>query len=184
MGRIESLTPEQSARMADLGPVDLRAVEWPDKGGHRVDVLRFGYWRIPERIGVDGFVNHGDMHDEYGKPIDWVIVGGESGHGARPCALEWIESVVEQCRAARTPVFVKQLGAFVVSEERTIESDDGSRRWAWRAGLENKKGGNPDEWPPDLRVREFSILGCSETASSHNRLSSPCVTSGKGSAHE
>jgi hypothetical protein len=51
--------------------------------------------------------------------IDWVIVGGESGAGARPCALEWIEDVVRDCRAAKVPVFVKQLGACVVSEART-----------------------------------------------------------------
>ena len=40
--------------------------------------------------------------------IDWVIVGGESGPGHRPCKVEWIESVVAQCRAAGVPVWVKQ----------------------------------------------------------------------------
>lgn len=37
-----------------------------------------------------------------GKPgaISWVIVGGESGAGARPCAVEWSRSIVEQCGAA------------------------------------------------------------------------------------
>jgi protein gp37 len=42
------------------------------------------------------------------KGIHWVIVGGESGPGARPCNVEWIRSVVEQCKAADVPVFVKQ----------------------------------------------------------------------------
>jgi protein gp37 len=40
--------------------------------------------------------------------INWVIVGGESGPGARPCRVEWIRSIVEQCKAADVPVFVKQ----------------------------------------------------------------------------
>jgi protein gp37 len=43
--------------------------------------------------------------------IDWVIVGGESGRGARECNLDWIHSIVEQCSAQNVPCFVKQLGA-------------------------------------------------------------------------
>lgn len=41
--------------------------------------------------------------------IDWVIVGCESGPHRRPCKLEWIESIVEQCKSANVPVFVKQI---------------------------------------------------------------------------
>ena len=53
------------------------------------------------------FLNHlpGYLH--------WVIVGGESGPGARPCDVAWVRSIVQQCRAAGVPVFVKQLGANV-----------------------------------------------------------------------
>ena len=43
--------------------------------------------------------------------IDWVVVGGESGPGARPCDLAWIHSIIEQCDAAGVPVFCKQLGS-------------------------------------------------------------------------
>ncbi len=42
--------------------------------------------------------------------IDWVIVGGESGHGARPMAKEWVVSIREQCREARVKFFFKQWG--------------------------------------------------------------------------
>jgi len=45
--------------------------------------------------------------------LDWVIVGGESGPGARPCNVEWIRSIVRQCKDAGTACFVKQLGADV-----------------------------------------------------------------------
>jgi protein gp37 len=42
--------------------------------------------------------------------IHWVIVGGESGHGARPMAREWVVSVRDQCAAAAVPFFFKQWG--------------------------------------------------------------------------
>ena len=43
----------------------------------------------------------------------WGIVGGESGHGARPCDKAWVSSIVEQCAVAGVECFVKQLGANV-----------------------------------------------------------------------
>jgi protein gp37 len=42
--------------------------------------------------------------------IDWVIVGGESGPGARPMRVEWAQSVRDQCVAAGVPFFFKQWG--------------------------------------------------------------------------
>jgi protein gp37 len=42
--------------------------------------------------------------------ITWVIVGGESGPGARPMNKEWVTSIRDQCRAARVPFFFKQWG--------------------------------------------------------------------------
>ena len=42
--------------------------------------------------------------------ISWVIVGGESGPGARPMDEEWVISIREQCGAARVPFFFKQWG--------------------------------------------------------------------------
>ncbi len=71
--------------------------------------------------------------------IDWVIVGGESGPIARPMELEWVEDILRQCREADIPAFVKQLGSYR----------------ARAAGLAHSKGGEPDEWPPELRVRMF-----------------------------
>jgi protein gp37 len=70
--------------------------------------------------------------------LDWVIVGGESGPGARFGDGEWIRSIVQQCSAARVPVFVKQMGT--------------------RPHLKDRKGGDPSEWPADLRVRQFPDL--------------------------
>lgn len=46
--------------------------------------------------------------DERGAQLSWVIVGGESGPGARPMEVGWARSIVEQCGGAGVPVFVKQ----------------------------------------------------------------------------
>ncbi len=44
------------------------------------------------------------------KNIDWVIVGGESGPGARPMEAAWVESIQAQCATAKVPFFFKQWG--------------------------------------------------------------------------
>lgn len=55
--------------------------------------------------------------------IAWVIVGGESGHGARPMAKEWVVSIREQCRAAQVKFFFKQWGG--VRKKRSGRELDG-----------------------------------------------------------
>jgi protein gp37 len=44
--------------------------------------------------------------------IDWVIVGGESGPGARPLREDWVTDIRDQCVAAGVPFFFKQWGGF------------------------------------------------------------------------
>ena len=70
------------------------------------------------------------ISDSYAR-FDWVIVGGESGPGARPMDLEWAESIVTQCEVVGIPVFVKQLGGFPDKRNRM------------------------EEWPEELRVRQW-----------------------------
>ena len=113
-----------------------------------------------------------DIVRRFGEPmVDWVIVGGESGHRARPCDVAWIRSIVAQCKAAGVAVFCKQLGAHVVSEPlawgvgESAHVVEGGR---WRHKLRERHGGNPDEWPADLRVREFP--GGVEYVTSRNGL--------------
>jgi protein gp37 len=58
--------------------------------------------------------------------IDWVIVGGESGHKARPIVKEWISHVKETCEAFSVPFFFKQWGKPKFNEnpnDPTIESN-------------------------------------------------------------
>ena len=54
------------------------------------------------------------------KGIHWVIVGGESGHGARPIEASWVRSVRAQCRAQKVPFFFKQWGGVRKSEAGRI----------------------------------------------------------------
>jgi protein gp37 len=91
------------------------------------------------------------------RALDWVIVGGESGSKARPCNVEWVRSIVTQCREAGVPCHVKQLGARPVGDwgpgKLPPLSDHPARRGEWV--LPDDKGGDWNAWPEDLRVREF-----------------------------
>lgn len=94
--------------------------------------------------------------------LNWAVIGGESGPNARPFDIQWARSVIEQCKAADVPVFVKQLGKTpyvegvmiddVRFESPVVEDYNLNRTFLT---LTNKKGGDPSEWPEDLRVREF-----------------------------
>ena len=112
-----------------LGPVDLTDItvvaEKPPYG---------------PRCSVNALTGHYPQVDEYHRHerIHWVIVGGESGPGARPMAIDWVRHLRDQCRESGTPVFIKQMGAV----------------WAKQMAAD-PKGGNWDRWPVDVRVREF-----------------------------
>ena len=84
----------------------------------------------------------------FGSRLDWIVVGGESGHGARPFDLAWARSTVAACREAGVPCFVKQLGAAARDVSRGYFPNSELR-------LRNRKGGDMSEWPEDLRVREW-----------------------------
>jgi protein gp37 len=51
-----------------------------------------------------------DLGDINLEGIHWVIVGGESGTGARPMQKEWVFSIRDQCDRAQVPFFFKQWG--------------------------------------------------------------------------
>ncbi len=63
--------------------------------------------------------------------IDWVIAGGESGPGARPCNIEWIRSIVRQCQAAGTSCFVKQLGSKPYTSELWDSIPNAGKKYDW-----------------------------------------------------
>lgn len=89
-------------------------------------------------------------------PLDWVIIGGESGPGARPFDINWARQVVEQCKEAGVACFVKQLGAFPGELIKTGEGCDGLGTFQFcEMTLKSRKGGQISEWPEDLKVRQF-----------------------------
>lgn len=99
------------------------------------------------------------------RDFDWIIFGGESGKNARPCNAGWIRHGVEFCREQEIAPFVKQLGSVPVvpaGRLRHHEWGEGKfEQWKdessglWRVKLKDSHGGDMDEWPEDLRVREF-----------------------------
>ncbi len=124
-----------------------------------VDLSR---WFVPTAgrdVDIDGDAwRGGNQWDR----IDWVIVGGESGAKARACDVAHVESVLDQCAAAGVACFVKQLGSLC---GYTNPGGNTVRRWGdvsvapyedgVRLLLNHTKGGDPSEWPADLRVRQM-----------------------------
>ena len=123
-----------------------------------VDFSRLNGGTLDALLGHD-FEAIGDIRDsgrldgtQHPPKLDWVICGGESGPGARPFDIQWARDVVAQCRDAGVACFVKQLGAFPVYEKE-VGSGKGSSPFPLK--LDDRKGGDWNEWPEDLRVREF-----------------------------
>jgi protein gp37 len=108
-----------------------------------VPVLHFGLSLEPllepiDFYGKDGSGIHDywqgllmDTNNGVASYLHWVIVGCESSPNRRPCKVEWVRSIVQQCKVANVPVFVKQVP------------------------IEGKCSKNPEEWPEDLRIQEY-----------------------------
>src|SRR5437867_2554568 len=85
--------------------------------GVSVEDRKYGSPRIEDLRNADAavrFLSVEPLLEDVGKlnlaGISWVIVGGESGPGARPMRKEWVLSVRDQCRRASVPFFFKQWG--------------------------------------------------------------------------
>lgn len=91
-----------------LGPVDLTQVRW-HVGGYSMEGA------LPKPDEPDDFVY---WAHRYG--ISWVIVGGESGSGARPMHPDWARGLRDQCAEAGTPFLFKQWGEWEPNVVRTM----------------------------------------------------------------
>lgn len=78
--------------------------------------------KLNEGEGGWGYV-HKDL--KWGRLIDQVIVGCESGPNQRPCKIEWIRDIVRQCQSAKTKVYIKQMevGGKVCSDVSKFPKD-------------------------------------------------------------
>jgi len=63
--------------------------------------------------------------------LDWVVIGCESGPSRRPCKLDWVRALVQQCQEAGVAAYVKQVD------------------------IDGRVSRDPAEWPEDVRVREW-----------------------------
>lgn len=160
---------KQPKRMAEFSDwLDAQRVTWPKnlwpgtsitepRYIDRIDLLR--------AIGPEGTVRFLSVEPQHTpisltknlKGISLVIQGGESGptkptakvtleimnqRGARTFDIAWARALRDECRRAKVPYFLKQLGSAPVDGPKTIKLDDGH-------------GGDWNEWPSDLRVREM-----------------------------
>ena len=84
-----------------------------------------------------------------GTGIQWVITGGESTGRETPCKLEWLQSIVDECRHAGVAAFVTQIGRGAVKARRDANIGRSTEKSADRTGAD------PVEWPSKLRCREW-----------------------------
>lgn len=95
-----------------------KTLPWPDNVWMGVTVEKAEYsWRIDSLRRTPAKVRFlslepllGPLPDLVLTDIDWVIVGGESGPGARPMEESWVKDIKRQCQQSRTPFFFKQWG--------------------------------------------------------------------------
>lgn len=91
--------------------------------------------------------------------LDWVVVGGESGPHARVCEIVWIRSIMRECAEGAVPCFTKQLGYRAqdavngIAGRGLVVPADAADLVSTR--LRCPAGKDWDEWPEDLRVRQW-----------------------------
>jgi protein gp37 len=127
---IYQVLTKRSARLRDLLRTKLQSVAnvphiwW----GVSVENRRVGLPRILDLQQTNGrvrFLSIEPLLEDLGaidlRAVDWVIVGGESGAGARPIKRDWVVSIQRQCQVAGVPFFFKQWGGVRKSERgRTL----------------------------------------------------------------
>jgi protein gp37 len=105
---------KRAERLADLSP----QIDWPENVwmgvsvenqdyASRIDCLRRTGARI-KFLSLEPLL--GPIHQLDLTGINWAIVGGESGPGARPVLQEWVTDIRDQCVAMHVPFFFKQWG--------------------------------------------------------------------------
>ncbi len=117
-----------------------------------------------------GAIDFGHVPEGAESIIRWMITGGESGPNARPCHIDWLDWIREQCQESHIPVFIKQWGANPHKHWRQGECGtqfDGVTPCPTESGmagvcLKDPKGGDWDEWPAEIRVRQVLLEAIAE----------------------
>jgi protein gp37 len=121
---------KRAERVAELA----LSLPWPDNVWMGTSVENADYtWRIRELIKVPARIRFLSVEPLLGPiprlpltGIHWVIVGGESGPGARPMSEDWVLKIRDRCRTFRVPFFFKQWGG--LNKKRTGRILEG-RTW-------------------------------------------------------
>jgi protein gp37 len=123
--------------------------------GVSVEDKKYGLPRIEDLRNADAtvrFLSVEPLLEDLGKldlrGIDWMIVGGESGAGARPMKKEWVLSLRDQCKGSGVPFFFKQWGG--------VRKAKAGRRL---------EGRTYDEFPSRVRHPILSAVDCASIAS-------------------
>jgi len=124
--RFQVLT-KRSRRLAEMAP----ALPWPQNVWMGVTVENAECaWRIDNLRRVNASVRFLSLEPLLGplpnlnlRGIGWVIVGGESGPGARPIEADWVRDIQQQCHSSDVPFFFKQWGG--VNKKRAGKKLDG-----------------------------------------------------------
>jgi protein gp37 len=161
----------------------VEAVDFRALNDGKVDALAGAKLRRMGEHNAAGEWDEGDYWMPASARLDWLIVGGESGPKARPFDLDWARSAIKQCAQAKVACFVKQLGAepegeFVkcphcghIDEVEAFDAlgADPGNVFCIKCGkpefsiercehtFQDRHGGDWDEWPEDLRVREWPM---------------------------
>lgn len=108
-----------------LGPIDLEHVPMRAGGLYVNGVNALAGYEYESAPGL--------AKSERSQKIDWLVVGCETGPNRRPCKLEWVESLIDQCNKSQVPVFVKKLeiNGTVTNDMRKFPV------WAQRRGWPN-----------------------------------------------
>lgn len=123
-----------------LGPINFNRIGETEGGWF--DALTGRFHLLATSIDGKSLIQ---MRDDFPEPrprVDWIIIGGESGPKARPFDLAWAIDIIGQCRMDGVAPFFKQAGS------KPIYGGTLGR-------LTDAKGGDLDELPPAVRIREF-----------------------------
>lgn len=134
---------KRAERLAEIDQI----IEWPEnvwmgvsvenqKYCSRIELLRSTKAAV-KFLSVEPLLGPVTEMDVAG--LDWVIVGGESGAGARPMRPEWVRQCLKSCIQADVAFFFKQAGNVLAREWKCSDS----------------KGTIPEEWPEEFRIRQY-----------------------------
>jgi protein gp37 len=121
----------------------------------------------PISILKSGQVSHDPPETDVWMPhrIDWGIIGGESGHGSRPCCMDWIAMLAAQLQIGEAAVFVKQMGSrsftFIQPPDEVPHFKSLNMQvppqWEYHLHFKDSKGGDPAEWPTAFQLQNFPV---------------------------